>query len=298
MDDIAMLKEWRSDVVEPDQARLAVARNALLAEAVGERTRRPRHWPKRILLPAAGLAAAIAITATSLVMQSGDVAIDTRTRSAAQLKSVSAGVSQLLALAATRVDAKQVAPPSADQWVYEETLLGEGSKDGLTFVRHETWVKADGSKFRDSSDAGLKVLDESGRLLTDENGVRDAGLEGDDVPPLGVYRNLQSLPSEPHQLLTTMSGGDTSSEAGRSRAFTALTGALRDAPFVPAVQHAAIFRAIALIPGVQTQKAQDAAGRDGLAIGRQDPRQNLGGRSVSGMRSSSTPTPSSSWGID
>ncbi|HEX5115490.1 MAG TPA: CU044_5270 family protein [Pseudonocardiaceae bacterium] len=83
------------------------------------------------------------------------------------------------------------------------------------------------------------------------------------------YRLLAGLPTDPQTLLATIylqeqgHGSDPDSQA-----FTTIGDLLRDSVPPPAVS-AALYRAAALIPGVQVESdAVDAAGRHGIAVSR------------------------------
>jgi hypothetical protein len=81
------------------------------------------------------------------------------------------------------------------------------------------------------------------------------------------YRLLQSLPTDPHNLLNliykdTAGAGQSSDQ----EAFTTIGDLLRESIAPPEVS-AALFRAAALIPGVTViSRAVDAAGRPGIAV--------------------------------
>jgi hypothetical protein len=274
-DDLELLRAWRSDLSGPTPAALAEGRERLVAVAGKEarladieRTRRLRGW-----LPAA---AAVAVTVTVFatvgaltLSRESSPSISVQPRSALQMKMISVGVSRWLDRAADNVAAQSVTVPEPHQWMYEKTLTTEVVDGKLSFKPAEIWVRADGTKIKDSTTP--LVFDSEGNQLTDEDGVMPAGLQGDDRAPLDYYQELLAWPDDPNALLDMASGTDKNSEEGRARAFAHLTGAIRAASILPPAQNAAIFRALALLPGVEMEEAQDADGRTGIAIGRQTP---------------------------
>lgn len=85
---------------------------------------------------------------------------------------------------------------------------------------------------------------------------------------------LAGLPTDPARLLATLRKdvGDQNKHAPDQEVFTGIMDLLREAyPIVPTEQRAALYRAVALIPGVERVAGQvELGGRQGVAIGRVD----------------------------
>ncbi len=81
-----------------------------------------------------------------------------------------------------------------------------------------------------------------------------------------TYRFLQSLPTDPHALLSLIERQMSGQQPPPQEAFTTIGDLLREAIAPPPVS-AALYRAAALIPGVTVvADATDAAGRHGVAV--------------------------------
>lgn len=115
------------------------------------------------------------------------------------------------------------------------------------------------------SPAGLKPLPPAGLIVPgsprprlhcpDRGGVHDP-----------TYRFLQSLPTDPHALLSLIEREMQGQLPRPEEAFTTIGDLLREA-IAPARVSAALYRAAALIPGVTiVANATDAIGRHGVAV--------------------------------
>jgi len=81
-----------------------------------------------------------------------------------------------------------------------------------------------------------------------------------------TYRFLQSLPTDPHALLSLIERDMQGQQPRPEEAFTTIGDLLREAIAPPQVS-AALYRAAALIPGVTVVAgATDAIGRHGVAV--------------------------------
>lgn len=81
-----------------------------------------------------------------------------------------------------------------------------------------------------------------------------------------TYRLLQSLPTDPHALLSLIERQMQGQQPRAEEAFTTIGDLLREAVAPPPIS-AALYRAAALIPGVTVvQDAADAIGRTGVAV--------------------------------
>ncbi|MFI6405093.1 CU044_5270 family protein [Streptomyces sp. NPDC050548] len=156
-----------------------------------------------------------------------------------------------------------------DQFVYVEskvsyTRSGAGAKTQVDPLhRQEVWMSVDGLH------TGL---------------VRQAGLGEHSVPPdvkpgkagwdvSSFYNHVRTLPTDADAMYDYLArsalkyGGQEQSQA----MFVLVGDLLRDA-IVPPAQSAALFRAVARIPGVTTvEHVVDAVGRPGIGIARTDP---------------------------
>src|SRR5258708_28167939 len=81
-----------------------------------------------------------------------------------------------------------------------------------------------------------------------------------------TYRFLQSLPTDPHTLLSLIEREMNGQQPMPQEAFTTIGDLLRETIAPPRVS-AALYRAAALIPGVTVvANATDAIGRHGIAV--------------------------------
>jgi len=86
-----------------------------------------------------------------------------------------------------------------------------------------------------------------------------------------TYRFLQSLPTDPHALLSLIERQMSGQQPRPQEAFTTIGDLLHEAIAPPPVS-AALYRAAALIPGVTVvANATDAIGRHGVAVAMTDP---------------------------
>ncbi|WP_019075718.1 CU044_5270 family protein [Streptomyces hokutonensis] len=156
-----------------------------------------------------------------------------------------------------------------DQFVYVESKVsythsGEGAKTQVDPLhRQEVWMSVDGLH------TGL---------------VRQAGLGEHSVPPdvkpgkagwdvSSFYNHVRTLPTDADAMYDYLAksarkyGGQEQNQA----MFVLVGDLLRDA-IVPPAQSAALFRAVARIPGITTvEHVVDAVGRPGIAVARNDP---------------------------
>ncbi|MFD8963884.1 CU044_5270 family protein [Streptomyces sp. NPDC059568] len=151
-----------------------------------------------------------------------------------------------------------------DQYVYIRSTVAatvhEGNGPGVLAPVHrrEVWFSVDGSR----------------------PGLLEENTPGNRRQPLGVevpgnnhntnYRHLQTLPTAPDAMLRWLrktAGGGTSNN---QKTFV-LVGDLAGESLMPPAVSAALFRAAAMIPGVElTPNTTDALGRRGVAVTRTD----------------------------
>ncbi|MFG3137109.1 CU044_5270 family protein [Streptomyces sp. NPDC048211] len=83
------------------------------------------------------------------------------------------------------------------------------------------------------------------------------------------YRHLQTLPTDPAKMLDWLHKASSGGKSEDQNTFV-LVGTLSHETLMPPKVAAALYRATAKIPGVVVHDAVDAAGRHGIAIGRED----------------------------
>ncbi|MEV0145586.1 MULTISPECIES: CU044_5270 family protein [unclassified Nonomuraea] len=271
MDDLNTLRELRSDAPAADAGHLAPARARLLAEARGEPGLRSRPGRRarsalrvRPVLVAA-VACLVAAVAVVVVQRQGP----SRPAEPPRYESPSAVLEQAALVASAR-SIRSTGSPRPDQWQYRRTMAtghGEGPGKGRIM---ESWTRYDGTQT-----AGF---DPGGKLRV-ENTRPDPG--DDDLTPQQYHRKLRALPTDPAELLARVRADEhwqrlPTEEAGQedpdARAFRVLSIYLQQQAFMPPKLEAAMYRALALIPGVGVQAdVQDGAGRKGLGVFRDDP---------------------------
>ncbi|MEV0270763.1 CU044_5270 family protein [Hamadaea sp. NPDC050747] len=220
----------------------------------------PRRSRRRLLW---GLAPATAVAAAVITVLALSGAPDTARPEAAG-GDAAAPLLEQFALVAEQQPAAKVRD---DQYVYVKSLVsfaGISQEDPQQPAKvtldepHErqTWFSVDGSR--------------AGRLA---EGRKPAVLEPNLQPSLHLptYRYLESLPTDPGQLLTMLyAGNDDTKNSREQKAFETIGDLLRESIASPKVT-AALYRAAAKIPGViVVQDAVDAAGRHGVAVARVD----------------------------
>ncbi|MET7460275.1 CU044_5270 family protein [Nonomuraea sp. NPDC005501] len=278
MDDLDTLRELRSDAPAGDAGRLAPARARLLAEARGEpesasrRAFRPRLGLRSRFVPrvrpmlVAAVACMVAAVAVVVVQRQGP----SRPAEPPRYESPSVVLEQAALVASARSTRSTGSLPRPDQWQYRRTMsTGHGEEPGKGTVL-ESWTRYDGTQT-----AGF---DPWGRLRV-ENQEPDPG--DDDLTPQEYHRKLRALPTDPAELLARVRGDEhwqrlPTEEAGQedpdARAFRVLSLYLQQQAFMPPKLEAAMYRALALIPGVGVQTdVLDGAGRKGLGVFRDDP---------------------------
>ncbi|MBN6056786.1 CU044_5270 family protein, partial [Nonomuraea sp. RK-328] len=250
MNDIETLRESWERPAPPAPAARAAARAALLARAARP-PRRRRRWALR----------ALAVAAAAVVLAAGTTVLQTVTGGERALPPASAQV--VLTRIAAAVQEKDFTPPRDDQWIYTERRDQGHYYKGLPLGTRLTprtppktrvedfWTRADGRR------VGYMV---NGKLMTTNPGMRT---------PENTYSLLVSLPTDPDALLAAfrkMHGKYTRVDDGYIFERFAVT---LHQNIVPPAQEAAIYRAMAKIPGVKVDEAAtDAEGRPALSVSR------------------------------
>ncbi|MEU8196483.1 CU044_5270 family protein [Microbispora amethystogenes] len=138
--------------------------------------------------------------------------------------------------------------------VREQTMPGEGPMEMQPMVRREIWVEQ-------------RRLD--GKALIIDNGRQEEYDQGD-VEYRHRYEELAKLPTDPDDLLKAIYADPETKEGDgttrQQRAFGTI-GTLLEQEVLPPALGAALYRAVARIPGVTiVDRSQDAAGREGIAV--------------------------------
>ncbi|MGP4114915.1 CU044_5270 family protein [Streptomyces sp. 4N509B] len=279
MDEMTSVRSLRDDVPAPDRARLDPGRHLLLNAAAGGPTRRrsPRVAWRLSVIGATAAVVATVVVATQLGASGGP----------APQRPPLGDATALLALAADTVERNDVTEPRPRQWIYERSLLRLGdcshqqhedtellypSVDGMVdpcdqphnTIEQEDWIRFDGEK-----GAGW------GYLENEENPpfrVHDMDLDGDERTPQEFYELMSSLPTEdPEALLATLRERSVIHPGGASQAerdFTEMRILFETAYVFPPEVQAALYRALATVPGVEVADhlVEDLAGRSAVAV--------------------------------
>ncbi|MFE3762343.1 CU044_5270 family protein [Streptomyces sp. NPDC059104] len=233
-----------------------------------------------ILVPVAAMAAA-GILITSLAMGGHGPSAPSADRSVSVQAGNAGGARALLDRIATVASRQDVTPVREDQFVYvlsevagteptEQRADGGPAELGAVHERR-IWLSQDpGPK---GSDSGM--IREDGTQLG-MAAPSPAGGDGAGGVPAGIdrptYQWLASLPTDPDALLKKLYA-DTGSQGtgGRDQAVFDKIGELLRESVMPPGTAAALYNAVAKIPGVvEVPDAVDAAGRHGVGIARED----------------------------
>jgi hypothetical protein len=267
MDDIEMLREARPRRT-PSEAGYSAARAALLERIAGpapepERGRRFRSPRPGVRLAAVG-AVAVTIAAGVTVVQS--MGADGNGRPRPVVPGLPGGrvadARVVLAAAADLAQNRPFTPPSAGQWTYTETEYRESGKPGPGVVHtaktplktriDRTWTRAD----------GLRVaFYDKGKLVISPTG-------GPGVMPPSDYASLAALPRDPDALLAWAYKQKAPPKSGNPQVVFSLFCSILGYNVLPPALEAAIYRALAKVPGVTLVKnGVDLQGRPALSVG-------------------------------
>ncbi|SNX65831.1 hypothetical protein SAMN06272735_7671 [Streptomyces sp. TLI_55] len=249
MDDLTAVREFEADVA-PLTGDARFAARARLRRAI-VREGRPGDLSRRLMLRVAVVGTATAAVAGGAVVAGrhhGDGGAD-----GSRMGTLSAAELLHKAAARSRADSAGTPIPRDDQYVYTKmfitrTYVKGGKRRTWT---DESWMSVDGSK--------PSRRQEYGKVHRD--------------PPLGKhqvmwppteYAELAQWPTEPDELLQRLrmgKGGDDRMAFVNAVQFFVVPRAM------PPGLEAATFEAVALIPGVRTDReAVDALGRQGVAV--------------------------------
>lgn len=270
MNELDLVSELRADVGAPTYEQLAAGRERLLGAIASPRPRPRRHRRSRIRYLGGVLAAGV--VAAAVVLATDVRGTTTPAAPAAQVNLAA----QVLRAAAGSVASEPATRPGPAQWIYSSFVaqsIGQASQSD------EGWTRFDGRQ---------TAYLQSGQLVVHTSPAPPSG----SGYPLGAYDALASLPSAPKALLSTVgravaaSPGSVAPPGGSpighhqtrpQLEFQFLTQLLwQAAQAAPARAEAAVFRALATLPGVRAQGGiTDAVGRPVIALSDEGDEQQL-----------------------
>jgi hypothetical protein len=270
-DDLTTLRALRPNTAPPSTEARTAAHATLMERAASSapvpgRTRRLR--PSRVglrLAVAGGLATAAAAVTVAVGLSGADG--NNGPRSVPTGGPV-ANVQTVLYQAADRTGSRPFTPPRPGQWTYLETRYTSPGKPPIGGVQtpksplktrvDRLWTRIDGTRVAEY---------DHGRLTVAPTG---AGA----IPPVD-YVSVTKIPLDPDALIAWAKKGTPAgvrpgspADASDAQTFGILASLLND-NLVPPRQEAAVYRAMAKIPGVTLERRTvDVAGRPALAVSR------------------------------
>ncbi|MEV5554854.1 CU044_5270 family protein [Nonomuraea wenchangensis] len=233
MNDLELIRQLRSEVAQTDPDTLTGARGHLLAAMA--RQPAPRRSRRLLTMRVTGLAAAVALAATTVVIVTGQAATPVRPPvSAGDVLPLTSARNILLVAAAS---AERTPQGSGTYW-----HIKRESADGR-HVWGESWTTRDGQRWSrgEPGDGSGVVKEPSGTFWL---GPAGSGAEVS-------MEDLEALPTDPEALrqkVTLMQQGDPADEL--DVAVLPLTSLIAELP-APAEVRSAAFRALAELPGVR-----------------------------------------------
>jgi hypothetical protein len=260
MNDLDLVRAMRANAPDPASERLATGRKRLHSA-----TARRRTGHRRLVMILAGgvtvtAAAAVIVIRTASAgpaAPAGQPAGPAGRPAAVRLLSAT----QVLGRAAAAAQGRPALLPAPDQWIYEK---------GLKFGPGHRWTTVGWERF----DGAEQAWYEHGKLVVYLGTPQDVAL---DATPQTAARYLTSLPTAPSALLAVIyqkldgtPRGQWGSPDRNTAAFVALATLLSNAAGgvgVPPAHEAAVFRAMADIPGVMARPdLVDAAGQPAIGL--------------------------------
>ncbi|MFH8367640.1 CU044_5270 family protein [Streptomyces sp. NPDC018031] len=265
MDELQAVRDMRPSAPEPGVARLAQGRRDLLAAAAAadgpDRGRAPR-WltgsgrPWRLAIPAA---VAASVVAGLLAVTPGDQG------AAREPQARTVNVAQVMERAADSVRDHKVTRPRSDQWIYNKTAVRTPR-----YFEDEGWERYDGKQYAYRRHGKIVVVDD-----TPSAGHKVEGPKSYEQ----WYDDIVKLPTDPRKLLARVHSDasfdtlvdtflDEKTGPPKALDFRRLSNILSYGVALPPELNAALYRALALVPGVEVleQRVDDAAGRSSLAV--------------------------------
>jgi hypothetical protein len=287
MNDLEELREFRAELPYPERSRLTPGRTRLLSAARRPPRRFPApRWNTRLLLPATAAAAAIVVAAGAVgyglnrgSMGSGQRAYAPEPSSQATL---AVRVLDDASAAASRVP--PAATPKPGQWIYSKIVQYEYPNSTTT---SENWITFAGAKSAYREGPGGPFVVHTAPITPPADLTRDPlGAFNKNITPMTAYYAVASLPTAPRQLLAVAAKAAQAFGAANLAAGTPVAGhppqnkgqlefdylslLLWNAAGgvgAPPAAEAAVFRAMAAIPGVTVQQGiTDAAGAPAIAV--------------------------------
>lgn len=272
MDDLTTLRDAWDRPAPPSAAAHAAARAALLdrasARTAGTTPRRARRFrlPRMGVRLAAVGALAVTIAAGVTVAQNLG-GTDKNGHPRPVVPGLPGGpvanAQTVLYKAAERAQARAFTPPRPGQWTYLETRYTspgnppvgktQTPKWPLKSRVDRMWIRIDGTRLAEYRDGKLEISPTGGGM-----------------PPVD-YASVVKIPLAPDALLAWVKKDAPNSSTVESSNYTAfqMLASLLNNNLVPPRQEAAVYRAMAKIPGVTLNKsAVDVAGRPALAVSR------------------------------
>ncbi|MFC5673591.1 CU044_5270 family protein [Streptomyces incanus] len=241
--------------------------NQIDNDRAGQSRPEPRRMP-RFVVPATALALACAVAAGITLTGHEQDDVSAQRDSTVSMRPAAALLDQISAAAGKR-DTPVVRD---DQFVYTRKKIREADLTSGTAVLSplkdfEKWLSQEPGPVRKQ---GLVRTDGETAAINAELGDADGTPAGMSRP---TYRWLSSLPTDPDELLTYLyANTPLIEEREPDQAVFDTIGYLLGGVMPPDTA-AALYRAAAKIPGVtDTPKIQDAIGREGIGIAREDTR--------------------------
>ena len=275
MNDLDLVRDLRADVPSPTRERLAPGRARLLASI--SRPSRPRY-ARRAVLPVTAAAAASAV-AVAVAVASGALSGPATRSAAVRPPAIRLTLTaQLLSTAAATAAKHPAVRPGPHQWFYTKFV---GHDYGQPAQSNENWETFDGRRTAYFQNGQLIVHKTLG--VFGGGGPTPLGEYNANATPQTAYNALASLPSSPRALLAVIArqaakvgpsvapGSVVSLYAPKGRdelEFDYLAQLLwNSATGEPPAAEAAVFRALAAIPGVSSQQGiTDVVGRPAIGL--------------------------------
>jgi hypothetical protein len=268
MNELKLLEDMCAEVPAPGEDRLAALRARVLGET--EQTARPGHaarpqrrarvltWPRLAWAAATAVALVIALTLAGVIPLGSGA---TQPASAAVLLDRAAAA----ALAQPTPTDRQLI--YSDTAIYYATYPAHGGHrpSGHVMVRQQEWQ----SPVSPSAFYRTTPCDVDGDL---QRGQATCSFQGGYAPgatSYSTYAGLRTLPTTPGRLLAYLAGLPSGGQSRYDREWSGANLIANLNPVLPPKFGAALFRAVARIPGtVLLHGATDAAGAHGIGLAR------------------------------
>jgi len=246
MEEIEIVKQMFTEPA-PAQPVLAAGRQRVIRGTQGNRSHAAWFRVAGIALAATTAAAVIA------VVVGGGRSGDTGTGRAVHLTAAQ----EVLTNAARTADGLPTLTPEPNQWIYYR-FAGYDAKRSAPVYRDEAWLRLDGQQ--DASRIGGRIV-VSGRTS-----------RGPEVyTPLGAWRRLAGLPTEPGEMLAALRHqpdlSPTDAGSADGPAFANAAELMWNSPLgAPPRVQAALYRALATLPGIRVDEAADVVGEPAVGL--------------------------------